>query len=125
MICNYTMASESNNMYQWLNFFFTDVIATAKKGKETFKQTIKIREKYEQIIMSFGRKAKLSQKALLYMFSKPVVSIKQLGKELGAAYNTASSIVQEFLKAGILREITGSSRNRLFILWEYLDLFKR
>ncbi len=120
-----TMARESNNMDQWLNFFFNGVITTAKKGKETFKQIIKLRGKYEQIIMSFGRKAKLSQKALLFMFSKPVVSIKQLNKELSVAYNTASSMVQEFLKTGILREITGSSRNRLFLLWEYLDLFKR
>jgi Fic family protein len=95
------------------------------QGKETFKQIIKLRGKYERITMSFGRKTKLSQKTLLYIFSKPVVSIKKLGKELGVAYNTASSIVQEFLKAGILREITGSSRNRLFVLWEYLDLFKR
>ena len=45
-------------------------------------------------------------------------------RELDVAYNTASSLVQGFLKAGILREITGSSRNRLFVLWEYLDLFK-
>ena len=120
-----TMVRESNNMDQWIRFFLTGVITTSKKGKETFEQIIKLRGKYEQIIISFGRKAKPSQKALIYMFSKPVVSIKQLSKQLRVAFNTASSIVQEFLKAEILREITGFSRNRLFVLWEYLDLFKR
>ncbi len=118
------MVRESNNMDQWLRFFLTGVITTSKKSKEIFKQIIKLRGKYEQLIMSFGRKTNSGKKALIYMFSKPVVSIKQLSIELDVAYNTVSSIVQRFLKAGILREITGSFRNQLFVLWEYIDLFK-
>jgi len=82
-------------------------------------------KKYEREIMKFGRQAKLGHRALLFMFSKPIVDVKTLGKELEVAYNTANSLLGKFLKAGLVKEITGHSRNRLFVLWKYLDLFKK
>ena len=119
------LARTSNNIEQWIKFFLSGVITTAKNGKETFEQIIKLRGKYEQTIMTFGRRAELGQRLLLYMFSKPVVNISQISKELNIAFNTANSIIQQFSQTGIVKEITDLSRNRLFVLWNYLDLFKR
>ena len=79
---------------------------------------------YEQIIMTFGRRAELGQKLLLYMFSKPIANITQISKELKIAFNTADSLIQQFNQVGMVKEITGHSRNRLFVLWSYLDLFR-
>lgn len=120
-----SLARTSNNIEQWIKFFLSGVITTAKNGKETFEQIIKLRGEYEQTIMTFGRRAELSQKLLLYMFSKPIVNISQISKEFNIAFNTASSLIQHFSQAGMVKEITGLSRNRLFVLWNYLDLFKR
>lgn len=120
-----SLARTSNNIEQWIKFFLSGVIATAKNGKETFEQIIKIRAEYEQTIMTFGRRAELGQRLLLYMFSKPIVNISQISKEFNIAFNTASSLIQHFSQAGIVKEITGLSRNRLFVLWNYLDLFKK
>ncbi|KKN49129.1 hypothetical protein LCGC14_0646030 [marine sediment metagenome] len=119
------LARASNNIEQWIKFFLSGVITTAKNGKETFEQIIKLRGEYEQTIMTFGRRAELGQRLLLYMFSKPVVNISQISKELNIAFNTANSIIQQFSQTGIVKEITDLSRNRLFVLWNYLDLFKR
>lgn len=119
------LARTSNNIEQWIKFFLSGVITTAKNGKETFEQIIKLRGEYEQTIMTFGRRAELGQRLLLYMFSKPVVNISQISKELNIAFNTANSIIQQFSQTGIVKEITDLSRNRLFVLWNYLDLFKR
>ena len=120
-----SLARTSNNIEQWIKFFLSGVIATAKNGKETFEEIIKLRGEYEQTIMTFGRRAELGQRLLLYMFSKPVVNISQISKELNIAFNTASSLIQQFSQTGIVKEITDLSRNRLFVLWNYLDLFKR
>ena len=75
--------------------------------------------------MKFGRQAKLGHRALLFMFSKPIVEVKTIKTELDVAFNTANSLLGKFLKAGLVKEITGHSRNRLFVLWKYLDLFKK
>lgn len=120
-----SLARTSNNIEQWIKFFLSGVITTAKNGKETFDQIIKLRGEYEQTIMTFGRRAELGQRLLLYMFSKPIVNISQISKELNIAFNTANSIIQQFSQTGIVKEITDLSRNRLFVLWNYLDLFKR
>jgi len=120
-----SLVRTSNNIEQWIRFFLSGVITTAKNGRETFEQIIKLRGEYEQTIMTFGRRAELGQRLLLYMFSKPIVNISQISKELNIAFNTANSIIQQFSQTGIVKEITGLSRNRLFVLWNYLDLFKK
>ncbi len=120
-----SLARTSNNIEQWIKFFLSGVITTAKNGKETFDQIIKLRGEYEQTIMTFGRRAELGQRLLLYMFSKPIVNISQISKELNIAFNTANSIIQQFSQTGMIKEITDLSRNRLFVLWNYLDLFKK
>ena len=118
------MIRNSNNIDQWIKFFLSGVIETAKNGTETFERIIDLRRKYEQKIMTFGRQAKAAQKMLLHMFSKPIISVNLVSKKLNMAYNTANSLIRKFSDEDILREITGYSRNRLFALWEYLTLFK-
>ena len=116
---------ETNDIEQWIRFFFTGVITTAREGIHTFEEIIKLRNSYEQEIMKFGRQAKLAHQALLFMFSKPIVGVKDIKDEVGVAYNTANSLMYKFLKADMVKEITGHSRNRLFVLWKYLNLFKK
>jgi len=117
----------SNNIEQWLRFFLTGVITISKEGIDIFEEIIKLRQLYEREIMKFGRQAKLGHRALLFMFSKPkpIVDVKTIKTELDVAFNTANSLLGKFLKAGLVKEITGHSRNRLFVLWKYLDLFKK
>jgi Fic family protein len=116
---------KTNDVEQWLKFFLMGVIETAKNGKNTFEQIILLRQKYEQKIMAMGRRSKMGHKLLLHMFSRPIVGVTQIEKGLNIAYNTANTLILEFLRAGIVKEITGFSRNRLFVLWEYLNLFMK
>jgi len=119
------MVRETNNIEQWLKFFLSGVIATTKSGRETFERIIRIRSEYEKEIMNFGRQTKLGHNLLLFMFSKPIVSIKDVQQQLNIAFNTANSLINRFYNAGLLKEITGFSRNRFFMLWKYLDLFRK
>ena len=119
------LVRRTNDIEQWIKFFLSGVISTAKDGRETFEKIIKLKSGYERKIMNFGRQTKLGHNLLLYMFSKPILSIKQVKEQLNVAYNTANSLMGKFQKTGLVKEMTGCSRNRLFVLWEYLDLFKK
>jgi len=119
------MVRKSNDIEQWLKFFLSGAIATAKDSRETFEKIIKLRAEYEKEIMNFGRQAKLGHNLLLFMFSKPIVGVKSVQQQLNIAFNTANSLIDKFHKADLLKEITGFSRNRLFMLWKYLDVFKK
>lgn len=120
-----SLVRSSHDIEQWLRFFLTGVIKTVNDGKTTFEKIIKLRSKYETSIMSFGRQAKFGQQLLHHLFSSPVVSVKQASQILDVAFNTANTLIQKFTKEKILHEITGFSRNKLFTLQEYINLFSK
>ncbi|MFQ6084265.1 MAG: Fic family protein [Candidatus Aminicenantia bacterium] len=116
---------KTNDIEQWIKFFLSGVIETAKDGKETLENIVKLKQTYEDKIMQLGRRAKSGRKLILYMFSHPVINVKQAQNELNLSFKTANDIVRELKTLGLLKEITGFSRNRLFMLWKYLNLFKK
>lgn len=119
-----TMVRASNNLEQWIRFFLMGVITTAKSGKETFEAIIKLRQQYEQKILSLGSRTKHGQKLLLVLFSHPIITVKQAARELKMTFPRVNRMIEDFHKLDIVKEITGYSRNRLFALYEYLNLFK-
>ncbi len=118
---------ESNDLEQWIRFFLTGVVTTAKDGKETFEKIIELRKKYESLIESgMGtRRHKDAKKLLEKLFAKPVVTVRDMEKMMNMSFQTASIFAKEFEKIGIFDEMTGFSKNRIFYLREYLELFKK
>lgn len=120
-----TFVRERNDMDQWIAFFLTAVIETAKKGKTTFEGIIELRKKYEKRIMNFGKRIKLAHALLLEMYSEPAITVAGIAKKLGISVSAANTMANSLEKTGILKEVTGFSRNRVFILHEYVALFER
>ncbi|MFH1798151.1 MAG: Fic family protein [Candidatus Omnitrophota bacterium] len=114
----------SNDLDQWVKFFLSGVIDTAKNGKETLEAIVRLRKQYDDKIVTMGRKAKPAQKLLLFLFSHPIVSIGQVSEHLGVGFAAGGRLIADFQRVGFLKEVTGFSRNRLFALSEYLSLFK-
>ncbi len=118
-----TFVRTRNDMDQWILFFLTAVIETAKKGKATFERIITLRQRYEKEIMSLGRRAKLAHGLLLHLFSDPAISTAGAARYLNISNTPANTLINELERIGILKEITGFSRNRMFILKDYVGLF--
>ncbi|MBU6341559.1 MAG: hypothetical protein KGS48_08720 [Bacteroidetes bacterium] len=49
--------------------------------------------------------------------------MKQVAQITGSSYKTANDLIQDFVTAGILVEMSGQSRNRFFVFQRYVDLF--
>lgn len=120
-----TLVRSSGEMENWIRFFLGGIVQTAENGVSTLEQIVKLRRRFEQKIMTFGRRAELGQKLLLRLFSKPAININRAAEELKVTYNTANSLIKQFVDVKILKEVTGFSRNQYFMLSEYLGLFTK
>ena len=118
-----TVVRTSNDIEHWFRFFLVGIAETATNGKLTFENIIALRQRSEQRIMSLGKRAKIGQELLKYLYSQPIMNAKQIGERLGITYASASTLAKNFEEIGIFKEITGFKRNRLFLFAEYLDLF--
>ena len=119
-----TMVRASNNLEQWIKFFLVAIIETAQKGESTFQKIIRLRQECEDKILTLGRRAKKGKELLKQLFSKPLLRVNEIREMFNTTHQTANAIVKSFQEIGILKEVTGFRRNRLFVFSEYLSLFK-
>jgi Fic family protein len=118
-----TIVRTSNDIEHWLKFFLVGVAETAENGKLTFENFVALRQRCEQSIMALGKRAKIGQELLKHLYSQPIMNAKQMSERLDITYASAATLANSFEGMGILKEITGFKRNRLFVFSEYLDLF--
>jgi len=64
-------------------------------------------------------------RVLDYLLVHPLVSVRMVEKKLACSYLTAARLVGRLEKEGMLKEITGGKRNRLFRYEPYYRLFER
>jgi len=120
-----SMVRQNNDLEQWIKFFLNGIIDTASDSINTFKNIIDLRLRYEQKILSLGVRAKNAQKLINYMFSRPIVSSKSVQKNVKIGLNTSNRLLKSLIDLQILEEVTGYSRNRLYVLRDYLNLFQK
>lgn len=123
---NLMAVSINSKMEQWLKFFLVGIIETAKNAIDTFTKIIVLRDKLEKdAIVSLGKRLPNAKALLIYLYSKPVVTVSDVMTNLGVTKQTANTLIKDFYSLGILKEQTGYKRNRIFVFEEYLRLFER
>ena len=118
---------ESNNIKQWLVFFLHGVVETAGSSIQVFKDIIVLKEKLErEVLPHFSTRRQANAQALMRMlYQSPVLNIQRVSTQLNVKTNTASALVNDFVKRGVLVEMTGKQRNRVFLFSEYIVIFRR
>ncbi len=113
-----------NNLIEWLMFFLTGVIETAKSSISTFQNIIKLRDHIErQQIFNLGKKQNIALSLIKELYINPIMDTSQITKALQVHSTTAYRIIKEFEKLNILKEITGYKRNRMYAFEPYIKLF--
>ena len=119
-----TRVRTANDMEQWIIFFLIGIVETAQRGLRAFKPLMALRKEYDAKILILGSRSKNAQKLLQLMYRTPIVSTRWVEKELNISFSSANRLLKSLTELGILKETTGFSRNRLFVLEKYLNLFR-
>lgn len=117
----------TSKLLPWLQFFLAGVRETAASSIQVFQDIIALREKIErEKLPTFHPRRQANAQALMRtLYQKPVITIKGAAESTGAQTNTAAALIADFVRLGILRELTGQRRNREFMFDEYVNLFMR
>ena len=118
---------EGDQMQQWLIFFLYGVKETAESSIQVFKDLINLKERIErEMLPHFStRRQENAQRLMKHLYQNPMVNISMVADLLGLKTNTASMLVNDFVKHGVLHDLTGKQRNRVFWFKEYVLIFKQ
>lgn len=112
----------------WIVFYLKAIKETAVDAYQRAKDIEQLEQELKEIVATQKRSHAIQEMrrlALTILFSHPVINIKTLSAELKVAYNTASNIIVDFVKLGILIEETGQKRSRLFRFKAYVELLEK
>jgi Fic family protein len=106
----------------WIRFFLSGVVETAQEATMAAERIFELRERHRALILNEG----LGSNGLLLLsalFQRPLVNVKLASNMVDVAFPTANKLVSRFEQLGLLREVTGRRRGRIFRYDPYIDLF--
>jgi Fic family protein len=118
-----TLVRSSSDLRYWVLFFLNGIIVTAKDGRETFEKIIALRNECEMKILETGKRAANARNLIHFMYSKPILDINQIAKQLNMTHQASSGLARKLEELGLLREVTGYKRNKLYEFKPYLKIF--
>lgn len=108
----------------WIEFFLEGIISTSKQTLNTVKKINKLFERDLEKIESLGRARFSCAQALEYLKKLPQVSVQLLSQELRISLPTARSSLNHMTSLGILKEISGKQRDKIYVYWKYLNILE-
>lgn len=119
-----TRVRQSGDIRQWIQFFLTGVLETAQNSIRTFDDIMKLQKKVEHDLQKLKSRTANAQKIVNHLYQKPIVSAEQVSKMARISMPTTYKLITSLEELGILKEITGAERNRLYIFRDYLRLYQ-
>ena len=112
-------------MTSWVTFFLNAVIFTAKSAKLKFRNAVRLVAEYEERLLGFPGRADSNMNVLKTFFNEPILTGWQLQQRTSLSQPTVDRLINHMIDAEMLSELTGYSRNRVFALTEYLNVFSQ
>lgn len=119
-----TRVRSENELEDWLIFFLDGIAETAEKGVKTFDKILQFQRQWADEIRSWKAQSSAGLLLLEALFTNPVTNASRAATATKVSLPTVYKLLERFRTEGLLIEITGAKRNKLFIFQPYLNLFK-
>jgi Fic family protein len=107
---------------EWLRFFLEGTALTAQEAAETATRILGLFSKDREKIQKLGRPATSALRVHEYMQRKPIANIAAIAKALKLTIPTVTVALKHLLRIGIVEEVTGKRRDRLFTYSRYFNI---
>lgn len=107
----------------WLRFFLRGVQETASQAVEAARTMRQLfQQDRERIGTELGRAAGSALRVHELMQRRPVLNVKQANRELSISKPTVRSAIENLQALGIVRELTGKERYRVYVYDRYFNI---
>ncbi len=115
---------QSGDWEGWLRFFLRGIAETAEEATDTAEAIVGLREEHRALLQHEGLGLN-GLRLLDLLFQHPLVNVNLVRDTLGVrSYNTANNLVEQLTALGLLEEVTGGQRNRVFRYTPYWRLLE-
>jgi len=106
----------------WLVFFLTGIAEVGEEATDKARRIIDLQNRHMALISSRARSLESSRRFLELLFKSPVITMPEAARRLERSRPTVNAVIRQFLGLGLLVEITGKARYRVFRYQPYVDL---
>jgi Fic family protein len=116
--------SQRGEWNEWISFFATGVAEQARDARERAKALLDLWQSYRRRIQASGHSSR-TLTLVDWLFDRPTLTVTRAAQGLEVTPRAAGNLVEKLVQAGILTEITGRPRYRMFVANEILELTER
>jgi len=112
---------DSGDWEGWLAFFLRGAAEVSAQAADTVRRILTLREEHRALVTErLGLAAANGHRVLDYLYRQPFVSVAHAQHVTSTSYTAANRLVARLAEVGVLEEITGNRRNRVFRYAPYL-----
>jgi Fic family protein len=108
----------------WLEFFLNGIYISAKQAIKTAEEINNLFYQDMEKIAKLGRARFSCEKTFEYIKRLPQVTAPLLSKELQMTAPTARSALNHMTSIGILEEVSGKKRDKVYVYRKYLEILE-
>jgi Fic family protein len=117
---------------EWLDFFLEGVATVADDAVAKIRQLLDLFDRDRRAIAGTGGGSSYSRAAVQtnlvvydHLRSRIAVRIPETAMACASTKPTVARALQDLERLGIVREVTGKPKNRLYVYWQYLDVLNQ
>lgn len=108
----------------WLEFFLEGIYTSAQQSIKAAQQINTLFDRDCQKISTLGRARFSCEQVFEYMKHLPQVTAPLISKELNMTAPTSRAALKHMTSIGILREVSGKKRDKVYVYHEYLNILE-
>lgn len=114
----------NDDLEGWIKFFLQAAIETARDARSKFEKAVNYVENLNERAAKIPGSTENIQKILKEFYQDPAQTSADLASKVGITGTTANRILKALENENIVTEETGYSRNRVYMMRDYVNLFK-
>jgi Fic family protein len=116
---------EEGDWEAWLDFFLSGVTESSTQAAETAVELLRLFEADGRRIEQLGRAAASALRVHQALQQRPFITVADVARRLGLSAPTIRKSIAHLQKLGIVHEVTGLRRDRVFAYRDYMTILNR